>query len=216
MCCVDLTFFDVNTTSWRTQIHPSISGDKPFSRMHFGAACVGNYLLLLGGCEPTSLVTRHVEPDTTSISILNLSTFVWKRPFPINSKEHLLQNQQIAESDVIRAKQRVSEEKARGLSYGVANGKTVEYAEAEAVLSVCNWRLSMLKKEEADMRHSPLGRFGATLTKLGQRFMFIGGWSSRSDSSYATNIPMVLDVEQEHERRRRLDDEFHARLQRNR
>ena len=42
----------------------------------------------------------------------------------------------IAEADIIRAQQRCVAEKARGLSLGAREGRTVELVEAEAVLDV--------------------------------------------------------------------------------
>lgn len=42
--------------------------------------------------------------------------------------------------------------RSRGLSFGLLNGRTVELAEAEAVLEVCKWRKQVLLKEQEDFR----------------------------------------------------------------
>jgi len=41
---------------------------------------------------------------------------------------------------------------------------------------------------------------------------YLGGWSG--DAAVQKGRSMVLNVEQEHERRRRLEDEYKARLER--
>ena len=97
---------------------------------------------------------------------------------------------------------------------GARNGKTVELAEAEAVLAVCAWRLSVLQKEELDCSNPPEPRFGASLTTVYQRLFYCGGWTATA--AVAQGEVLVLNLEQEHERRRRLDDEFKARLERDR
>lgn len=75
----------------------------------------------------------------------------------------------------------------------------------------------MLDDERTSLLPAPPASWGMTLCPIGytaQRAMLVGGWST------STALPreqfMVLDVEQEAERRRRLDDEFHARLERDR
>ncbi len=82
------------------------------------------------------------------------------------------------------------------------------------MLSVCNWRLSVLQKEEADSVNPPAPRFGCTLTTVHQRLFYCGGWNP--GSAVPQGDVLVLNLEQEHEKRRRLDDEFKARLERDR
>jgi hypothetical protein len=50
----------------------------------------------------------------------------------------------------------------------------VELAEANAVLSVCKWRLSVLQTEQLEQTAAPLPRWGATLLTHGQRMLYIG------------------------------------------
>jgi hypothetical protein len=72
----------------------------------------------------------------------------------------------------------------------------------------------VLKKEELDCINPPGPRFGCTLTAVNQRLLYTGGWD------HTRAVPqgevMVLNLEQEHEKRRRLDDGFKARLERDR
>ena len=116
-----------------------------------------------------------------------------------------------AQADIVRARERVEVELARGLALGAKGGLTADHAEAEAVLNVCRWRLKMLEKERSELRAPPESRWGLALQSTGQRAILLGGWdqwavASRHDSTF------ILDLEQEMERRRRLEDEFQARL----
>lgn len=58
-------------------------------------------------------------------------------------------------------------------------------------------------------------RYGHAAVAIGQRIYFVGGWElNRAVGSGAEMI--VLDLEQPDERERRLREEFHARLERER
>jgi hypothetical protein len=101
---------------------------------------------------------------------------------------------------------------------GVLGGKTVEVAEAQAVLAVCKWRKEVLLKEQKELVHPPPPRFGASITRLGRvrgrRLLYMGGWNL--DRAVAKGESMVLNLEQELEKQRRLDDEYKAKLGRER
>jgi hypothetical protein len=47
---------------------------------------------------------------------------------------------------------------------GALNGKTIELAEAQAILEVCKWRLSELEKQQIEESNAPPARWGASLT----------------------------------------------------
>ena len=49
----------------------------------------------------------------------------------------------------------------------------------------------------------------------GQRGVLLGGWGNL-EAINTTKFLLMLDLEVEHERRRRLNDEFHAKLERGR
>ena len=57
---------------------------------------------------------------------------------------------------------------------GALNGRTIELAEAQAVLEVCKWRQSMLTAEQSEVSVAPNGRWGGSLTAQGQRMLYIG------------------------------------------
>ncbi len=57
---------------------------------------------------------------------------------------------------------------------GALNGKTIELAEAQAVLEVCRWRQSVLQSEQLEHTSAPPARWGATLLAHGQRVLYIG------------------------------------------
>ena len=115
---LDVYLLNVNEMIWRSQDYPPIKGNIPTSRIHFGDSCIGRYVFVMGGAEPTSLKYKHVESDTTNVYALNLQKMRWETPTPLNSPEHLLEPLRIADADVIRAIKRCDEEKFRGLSLG--------------------------------------------------------------------------------------------------
>lgn len=57
---------------------------------------------------------------------------------------------------------------------GALNGRTIEHAEAQAVLQVCKWRYNMLMNEQSEVSVAPRGRWGASLVAQGQRMLYIG------------------------------------------
>ena len=97
---------------------------------------------------------------------------------------------------------------------GAKNGLTVEVSECEAVLEVCKWKLRMLYQERDELRDPPRQRWGHSLVCRGQRAYLIGGWTSSAAASREGNL--ILDFEDELERRRRQELEFNARLERER
>jgi hypothetical protein len=115
---VDIVFLNLRDTMWRTQIYPPIKGKLPTSRIHFGAAVISNYLFIFGGIEPTSKVYQHVDLHHTQVHSLNLTTMRWDCPVPTNSADNLIEPLRVADSDVIRARRRIDEEKFRGISMG--------------------------------------------------------------------------------------------------
>ena len=61
--------------------------------------------------------------------------------------------------------------------------------------------------------------FGCSLTRVDGRLLLLGGWSPGKDpvvSRSGSALSMMLSLEQDHERRRRLEDEFRAKLERER
>lgn len=105
--------------------------------MHHGAVVMGDYIFLFGGVKPTALSNRLIDEDYTNIYVLDLKTLVWSQINSIDSTNYLDGPIRVAESDIRRAEQQVSIEKARGIAAGARNGITVELMEAEAVLTVC-------------------------------------------------------------------------------
>ena len=129
--------------------------------------------------EPTSLIYRHVEgKENTKVYVLNMKKWQWEQPTPIRSSQYLTEAIRMAEADIIRAQRVVKDHKMKGISVGLSNGRSVELLEAETVLEVTQWRKAVLLKEQEDFKHPPLPRFGATLTAVGQRLVYTGGWNS--------------------------------------
>mmetsp|Transcript_6105 Transcript_6105/g.8527 ORF Transcript_6105/g.8527 Transcript_6105/m.8527 type:complete len:1139 (-) Transcript_6105:212-3628(-) len=216
---VDVVFLHTRANIWKTHSYPPISGMLPQARAHFGCCCLGPFIFVMGGIQPTGLAYRPIDSsqriDTaafTKVYALNMHTWRWEQPIPVESSDSLKEAIAIATADVIRARRRLTDNKSRGLSQGLLNGRTVELAEAEAVLEVCEWRKQALLREQLHFSTPPLGRWGATLTLIGQRLVYCGGWSATS--AIKQGDVAVLNLEQQHERLRRLADEHQAALSR--
>jgi hypothetical protein len=171
---LDVHFLDVHHLTWKPQIYPPISGHKPSSRVHFGAMVLGEYCFVVGGAEPTALHNITADGGSSGdksyirIYALHLPTMVWGNPIPIENTESLEVPLQIAESDIIRARAQVEEERDRAKILRARRGMTVELAEAEAVLQVCEWRKGMLLKEQRELIPSPQNCFGVTFERIGR------------------------------------------------
>lgn len=211
---LDVIFLDVRDLTWKPQIYPPISGDVPSCRMHFGCTSLGGHIILVGGTRPTSLSHAPSEIKHTCILTLDLETFRWSQRSAVGSVESLDGPLQIADSDILRAKQRVAVEKDRGKALGARNGMTVELAEAEVVLNVCHWRRKMLLREKSNLREPPPPRWGASFDAVGCRAFYLGGWGA--NEVVGADDSFILDLEHEMERRRREMDEFHLKLERDR
>ncbi len=211
---LDVHFLDVEDLMWKPQVYPPISGEFPCARMHFGAISLGGYLIVCGGAKPTSLKNVCIDTDHTRLYALNLQHSAWTQPAPRETSEFLELPLSIAESDVMRAKVRVQMEKDRGKALGARNGMTLELAEAEAVLKVCQWRHSIIHAEKVNMTQPPAPCWGMSFVMHRSRGFLFSGWNK--DKIVLSRNMYVLDLEQEHERRRREDDEFHQKLETNR
>jgi hypothetical protein len=226
------------------QVHPKVSGIFPSSRMHFSAVALGDFLFVMGGVKPTALSFRMVDQKHSIIHALDLKTLVWTEPRPMDSKDYLDGPLRVAEADIKRAQERLGVEKARGVAEGARAGITVEVVEAETILKVCKWRKRMLMKEQTELLNPPLSSWGSGICMMpaagnaqweGNRALIHGGWSLngaygdvcaqagterpadiRENADITTDCMIVLDLEQELERRRRLEEEFHAKLERDR
>jgi hypothetical protein len=118
---LDMFVLNISEQMWRTTAYPGIRGAIPSARVHFGAACVGHHLFVVGGAEPTSLRYKHVEGSGgTDVYTLDLRSLKWTKPGATNSHEHLREPLRIAEADVIRAMRRCDEEKMRGMGLGTS------------------------------------------------------------------------------------------------
>jgi hypothetical protein len=114
----------------------------PTARMHFEAFYAGSHLFVFGGISPTCLSYNLIEPEILQIHTLYLDADLiqfldgehshneqfkqklklfsqWKRIRTKNSSEILDKSVEIMDAEVIRAKQKIEDEKNRGLSLGL-------------------------------------------------------------------------------------------------
>jgi hypothetical protein len=115
---LDFVFLNILELAWKTHTYPPIKGNFPSSRIHFAAECIGDFLIVFGGVEPTSLKNCFVESKNTDVYTLNMRTWQWSIAIPINDNKYLEQPMRIADADIIRAEKRVMEERDRGFALG--------------------------------------------------------------------------------------------------
>ena len=186
--------------------------------MHFGAILVGTFVILFGGTKPTSTIYSPVDEGSlgeSKVFVLNTKGMKWSKLTPPRDTTTQMDIPiEIAKNEIIRAKNRLRSERDKGHMLGAKNGLTVEVSECEAILEVCKWRLRVLYQEREELRDPPRQRWGHTLECSGQRAYLIGGWNSERVAPRQEIL--ILDFEDELERRRRRELEFHARLERER
>jgi len=114
---LDAYVLNVGELMWRSQTYPGVRGSIPTSRIHFSSACIGHYVFVIGGAEPTSLKYKHCETSSV-VYVCDSRSMKWSIVNAINSNDHLKEPMRIAQADVIRAVRRCDEEKLRGISLG--------------------------------------------------------------------------------------------------
>lgn len=160
---LDVYYYDLENGCWFEKKFPKLTGEAPSARMHFSCELIFPYIVIIGGCFPTSNYTKHVDQliDKKTSKELNIKdgegkgklymfnfiTQQWNNPMPINSYHHLDHLLSIAKTDLYRARQKVRSETYRGISYGVTNGMTKEKAQAIAYENVCQWRVDIIENE---------------------------------------------------------------------
>ncbi|GMH80410.1 hypothetical protein TL16_g08534 [Triparma laevis f. inornata] len=209
---MDITLLDVQSKVWTEPTAPPCTGKLPLARMNHSAVNLAGNIIVIGGCHPTS--TRVTLSDS-DVHVLDIESWRWTIPAVENTPFAMLPTLDAAKNAVRRANRVLEDEIGTAQSMGVPGGRSIEVAEAEAVLSVCNWRLKSLQEQCKMLRDPPPGRYGHTAVAMGQRIYFVGGYEA--DRSVGSGDEMVvLDLEQSDERERRLREEFHARLERER
>lgn len=141
---------------------------------------------------------------------------------------------------------RCEEEKWRGMAMGVSQGLTLEYMQAVTLRDISRWRRQEVEKDISSIQKAPITRWGFTIGyACGMRAFLFGGWepTTRIGDGSTSNVILgtkkvlvnkarnrldlgqaasksldilVMDLEHDLERRRRLEEEFHARLERER
>ncbi|GMH51295.1 hypothetical protein TrRE_jg9737 [Triparma retinervis] len=139
----------------------------------------------------------------------------WATPAVEDTPGAMRPTVEAARTAVRRAGAVLEDERAKALSGGVPGGRSVEVAEAEAVEKVCRWRMERVMEAFGRVKEPPRARYGHTAVAMGQRIYILGGYEE--DRAVGSGKEMVaLDLEQPDERERRLREEFHARLERER
>jgi hypothetical protein len=154
--------------------------------------------------------TRPVDREYTRLYIFDSQQLTWSQQSTSASRETMAEPIHMAAMEIARCQELVDLEHRRGMMLGAPGGLTVELLEARKVLEVSKWRRDMLIAERDSMVAAPQPRWGLNAVALGRRVLFYGGWlPSRAAGQ---NETLVLDVEDDLERLRRLEDEFQARI----
>lgn len=155
---LDITFLEAaqDSLQWRTQHYPSIRGEVPSCRMHFGCFSIGRFLFVIGGARPTSLGHSPVDGEAAVIHSLDLVTMRWQQQRPIGGEEWLDQQLSAAEAAVTRATRRCEDERCRAMSLGATAGSfTSEQRAAKAEQDVCLWQRERLRRELSSAASTP-------------------------------------------------------------
>jgi hypothetical protein len=209
---MDVVLLDVQSKVWTEPTSPPCTGKLPAARMNHAAVNIAGKVIIIGGCAPS---TSRVVLSDNDVHVLDIESWKWTIPAVENTPYAMLPTLEAAKTAVRRAERVCEHEVATARSLGVPGGRNIEVAEAEAVLTVCKWRLKSLQDQVKLLSPPPPSRYGHAATALGQRIYFVGGFEA--DRSVGSGSEMVvLDLEQADERERRLREEFHARLERER
>ncbi|GMI19640.1 hypothetical protein TrCOL_g992 [Triparma columacea] len=209
---MDVTLLDVQAKVWTEPTAPPCTGRLPPARMEHAAVAMAGKVIVIGGRSPTGGTVAMSDGD---VHVLDVESWRWSAPAVEDTRASMLPTLDAAGAAVRRAKAVLEDEKAAAMSRGVPGGRSVEAAEAEAVEKVCKWRLGRLQETCRNVKEQPPPRYGHAAVPLGQRIYFVGG--CEEDRAVGSGKEMVvLDLEQPDERERRLREEFHARLERER
>eukprot|EP00953_Heterococcus_sp_UTEX-ZZ885_P027089 14582-Heterococcus_DN1.PRE.2 len=137
----------------------------------------------------------------------------WTVPVAADTTQEVKIELDAAAAQLRRAQRALLSAKSRALSAGVADGRTLEVAEAEAVAAVGVWRLRTLIKQLYYTPAPPANCGALAAASIGQRVFLFGGLRGAKTTSKAA---FILDLEQPEERCRRRVDEFHQLLERQR
>ncbi|CAM9290297.1 unnamed protein product, partial [Chrysoparadoxa australica] len=206
---LDLTILDPTTMVWSVPLLPKVTGTFPCARMDFCTAVLGRCLVVWGGAQPMGIAHRLVDSE---VYVLDLKTMVWCTALPEDTSEGMQPSIDAAAARLRRAQRGLKDAKCRAISAGIPQGRTVEVLEAEAVAAVSVWRYQALSYEATSIESAPMGKSGVDMAVVGQRLFVFGGWGAQK----AKGELLVMDVEQPEEKARRLHEEFHHRLERER
>ena len=209
---VDVVLLDVSSKVWTEPNAPPCTGKLPLARMNHTAVNLAGKIIVVGGCHPT---TSRVTVSDGDVHVLDVASWRWSVPTVEDTPAAMLPTLNAAATAVRRAKRVLEDAIGTACSMGVPGSRSLDVAESEAMLKVCEWRLATLQRQVGALKSAPRGRYGHAAVAMGQRIYFVGGWEEDRCVGSGTEI-VVLDLEQADERERRTREEFHARLERER
>lgn len=211
---LDVFILSITDMVWQ-QKRKDIKGIKPSARAHFSSAVLSDrYLVVCGGIRPTALAYKPVDKDYTKLHIFDSHSLTWTIQSTASSAETMEEPIHISDMEIYRLKQLVELEHRRGMMLGAPGGLTKELVEAQRVLEIGKWRKEMLIAERDSMIPAPDPRWGMVSVSIGKRILMYGGWLHNRGAGKKETL--ILDVEDDLERLRRLEDEFQARIERER
>ncbi|CAN0148686.1 unnamed protein product [Ectocarpus sp. 12 AP-2014] len=209
---LDMTFLDTENMIWGVSNPPAVGGGKttsPSARMHFSAVVLGQKVVLWGGCLPTSKRVKTVEGD---VHVFDLDHLRWSTPVGKEHPEGIRPRLDAAVGQLRRAQRALFEATQRAMTLGAPGGRTMQVVQAEAGVEVNRWRVKKIEDEVQNAIPSPESRGQHAGCAIGHRVMYFGGLGAETEKGAL----LVLDIEQPHEKERRLEEEFHMRLERER
>ncbi|CAM9581409.1 unnamed protein product [Hapterophycus canaliculatus] len=209
---IDMMCLDTESMMWGVSNQSPARGGKttpPSARMNFSAVLLGRKVVLWGGCLPSS---KRMEIIEGNVHVFDLDTRRWSTPVGARHPEGIRPRLDAAVGQLRRAERALFEATQRAMTLGAPGGRTMQVLQAEAVIEVNRWRVQKIEGEIRDAIPSPQPRAAHAGCAVGHRVMYFGGWGAEAEKGSL----LVLDLEQLHEKERRLDEEFHLRLERER
>eukprot|EP00903_Cladosiphon_okamuranus_P014179 g13176.t1 len=209
---LDMMFLDTESMIWGAGNPPAVGGGKtipPSARMHFSAVRLGRKVVVWGGCFPTS---KRIDIVEGSVHVFDLDRRRWSTAVGERHPEGMRPRLDAAVGQLRRAERALFEATQRAMTLGAPGGRTMQVVQAEAIIEVNRWRVRKIEDKIRNAIPSPLSRAAHAGCAIGHRVMYFGGWGAETEKGSI----LVLDIEQPREEERRLEEEFHLRLERER
>jgi hypothetical protein len=220
---MDTLFLQYEIMMWEVELseRPRVGAAPPPSqRMLFSASVAGQRAVVWGGALPATSTIQPVEDSSVYVMDLRSCQWMVTRPAP-HSKSAERGQFAAAPSSYAVLEAAIAQLRLSRASLTATRkwGSHMEALEAEAAAAVALWRVNTLRADVSIHEgRPPKPRAGANCASAGSRVFLWGGYFENllEEAKGSEDGMLILDLEQPLERFRRLEREFHLRLERER